>query len=492
MKKQEIIFWLIKVILDFFIVFFSFFIARKLRLISDFIPWIDLQIQTIDTNNLLLYSLLAWIIVVVFFSAHWLYSIKIVNSKLKEFLNIFIYSFYAFLFFSVLVYLGIDFIFERELPRLIIFFALFLSIFWMLFVRFILNNIWYFLIQKKILNKNNLVIINNKKEHMIKEILDDIKKANVYNLVWYSNSSFVEKINIKYINLDSLKKEISNRNLNEIIYIDSDFTKKELYEIWEFTRIFWVRYRYLTNSFDITKTNTELSLINDIPVLELKNTMLSWWNIMFKRLFDIFLSLLFICIFFPFFLIIAIFIKIEDPSGPIIFKNKRIWRDGKDFDLYKFRYMKWEFCIKDSYNLPDTEKKKALDYEMSLIEKKSMRKWPLYKIKNDPRKTKVGNFIEKYSIDELPQLFNVLIWNMSLIGPRPHQAREVKNYKQIHNRLFTIKPWITWMAQVNGREENDFEKEADLDIFYIENWSFLLDLKILFKTISSVLSRIKK
>ncbi len=115
--------------------------------------------------------------------------------------------------------------------------------------------------------------------------------------------------------------------------------------------------------------------------------------------------------------------------------------------------------------------------------------WPLYKIENDPRKTKIGTFIEKYSIDELPQFFNVIIWNMSLVWPRPHQPREVNNYAEDEKRLLTIKPWITWMAQVNGRDKNDFSDEVKLDLFYIENWSILLDIKIIIKTFIIIIKR---
>jgi lipopolysaccharide/colanic/teichoic acid biosynthesis glycosyltransferase len=97
--------------------------------------------------------------------------------------------------------------------------------------------------------------------------------------------------------------------------------------------------------------------------------------------------------------------------------------------------------------------------------------------------------IEKYSIDEIPQFFNVLKGEMSLVGPRPHQPREVKKYEQYQKRLLTIKPGITGMAQVNGREANNFVKEAKLDIFYIENWSFLLDIKILLKTFGTIITR---
>ena len=135
------------------------------------------------------------------------------------------------------------------------------------------------------------------------------------------------------------------------------------------------------------------------------------------------------------------------------------------------------------------DKDPAIEYEKKLIEEQNIRSWPLYKIKKDPRKTRVWAFLEKYSLDEIPQFFNVIMWDMSIVWPRPHQPREVKLYKQYQNRLLTVKPWITGMAQVNGREQNNFVKEAELDIFYIENWSFLLDLKIMLKTFAIIISR---
>ncbi len=492
MKKQDIIFWITKVILDFLIIFTSFFIAREIRLLSDFIPNLHLPIQTIDTNNLIIYSILASFIVILLFSIHGLYKIRIVNSKIKEFLQIIVYWFYSFLFFTVIVYLWIWFIFEKEIPRLIIFFAFIVWIIWIILERIILNNIQYYLIRKKIFSKNNLIIISNKDKNNISDILEDIKHANIYKLLWYSNLTKIEKNNIKFINFDNLKRKIRNRKIDEIIYIDSDFSREELYELWELTRIFWVRYRYLTNNFDITKTNTELTLINEIPVLELKSTALSWWWIILKRIFDIIAWIIWIIIFSPILIATSILIKIGDPKWPIIFKNRRIGKDGVEFDLYKFRYMKWKYCTKDSYDVSEKERIDALKYEKALIKQKSSRSWPLYKIKNDPRKTRFWAFIEKYSIDELPQFFNIVIWNMSLVWPRPHQPREVREYLIHHKRLLTIKPWITWMAQVNGRDENDFDDEASLDMYYIENWSILLDLKIILKTFSSVIKRIKK
>jgi lipopolysaccharide/colanic/teichoic acid biosynthesis glycosyltransferase len=123
-----------------------------------------------------------------------------------------------------------------------------------------------------------------------------------------------------------------------------------------------------------------------------------------------------------------------------------------------------------------------LRYTKEWLEKNIRNDGPMIKFKNDPRITKVGKFIRKFSIDELAEFFLVFIGKMSLVGPRPHEIEEVKKYKKYHNKLFNIKPGITGMAQVSGRSDLNFEEEARLDVYYIENWSLLLDLKILLKT----------
>lgn len=485
MKKHEIIFGAVKVPLDFLIIFSSFFLARELRLVTDFI----LPIQTIDTNSLFLYAFFWATLYVFLLATHSLYNIKIANSKLKEFFDIIRYWIYWFIFFWVSIYLSKWFFYEiTEIPRLII---LFTFVIWTIFIileRLILNNIQYFLLRKWLISKNNILIISNKNDKEMKNILQDIKKSKIYNIIWYINKESTDS-KMKYMwNLDILQKLFEKRKIDEVLYIDSDFWKKDLFKLWDLSRIFGIRYRYITNSFDITRTNTSLSLINNIPVIEINNTSIdNWWKI-WKRIIDIVLWIIWIIILSPLMLIVSIIIKLWEMKAPVVYKNSRIWQDWKVFNLYKFRYMKWEYCTKESYNI-DNKDDEALRLEEKLIKKSSTREWPLYKIQNDPRKTKIWRIIEKYSIDELPQLFNVIIWNMSLIWPRPHQPREVDKYTLHQKRLLTIKPWITWMAQVNWREKNDFDEETKLDIFYIENWSLLLDIKIILKTFVIVIKR---
>lgn len=487
MKQHELTFSIVKIPLDFSLVYFSFFIAKEIRVNSQLIP---LPVQTIENSYLHGFALAwAWLYLLLF-ASHKLYNLQITHSKIQEILDIVRYGVYWFLFFSVWVYLWNGIIYSgTEIPRLIIVFSTLLWILWSISVRILLNIFHTYLLQKWKIPKRNLLLISNKPLGSLSELLLDIQSSNIYNIIGYSNSDKNTDYTIKYIGgIDETLRYISKYTCDEILYIDSDFSKKDLYKIWENSRIYGIRYRYVTNNFDVTKTNTSLSLINRTPVIEIENTPLDNWGRVIKRMFDIAISISILLLFLPIWIIISVLIKIDDPKAPIIYKNRRIGQNGRIFNCYKFRYIKWKYCIKESYwteNLQDP----AIDYEKQLIKKWSVRKWPLYKIIEDPRKTKIWNFLEKRSLDEIPQLLNILKWEMSLVWPRPHQPREVEKYEQYQQRLLTVKPWLTGMAQVNGREKNNFALEAKLDIFYIENWSFLLDFKILLKTFVIILTR---
>ncbi len=487
MKKHEIFFSMIKIPSDFILMFISFFIARKIRVWSDFPGYFNLETHTIPTSTLTSFALLWSLVYVWLFILHKLYSFKITTSKVKETLDIILYWFYWLIFYSVILYFSKWFLYNFEIPRLIVLFTFLIWTFLVIFWRIILNKVQNILLSKNIIPKSNLLLINNKPIDDIQYIIDDINQSNTYNIVWYINKSSTTSNDIMYL-WKSFNKLLKTTKIDEIIYLDSDYTSSELYNIWDISRIKWIRYRYITNSFDVTKVNTEIWLINKIPVIEIKNTALdAWWRVL-KRFFDIVWSLIWIILTSPVLIIVALLIKIDDPEAPIIFKNLRVWQKESFFFLYKFRYMKWKYCIKECYWI-DKEEDEAYLYEQELIKTQSTRTWPLYKIKDDPRKTHIWNFIEKYSIDELPQLFNVFLGNMSLIWPRPHQPREVEKYETYQKRVLNIKPWITGLAQVNWREKNTFEDEVKLDIFYMENWSLLIDFKILVKTIWVVLKR---
>ncbi|MGG7058133.1 sugar transferase [Clostridium tertium] len=183
-----------------------------------------------------------------------------------------------------------------------------------------------------------------------------------------------------------------------------------------------------------------------------------------KRLLDIICSLLGLIILSPVLLIVAILIKLES-KGPVIFSQKRVGLNGNEFKMYKFRSM--------VENAEELKEKLAKQNEMS---------GPMFKMKDDPRVTKVGKFIRKTSIDELPQLINVLKGDMSLVGPRPSLPKEVEKFEPWMLDRLNVKPGLTCYWQVSGRNNIDFEDWMKLDLQYVEDRSFLLDLKLIFKT----------
>lgn len=219
-----------------------------------------------------------------------------------------------------------------------------------------------------------------------------------------------------------------------------------------------------------------VSSIGNYPVLTYHTVVLNSVARAMKRTMDMIGSIVGIILFSPIMLATAIAIKAEDFKGPVIFKQLRVGQNGRQFYIYKFRSM---------YTNAE-EKKKEL---MKLNE---MKDGFMFKMKNDPRITKVGKFIRKTSIDELPQFFNVLLGDMSLVGTRPPTLDEVNKYERKFWRRVSIKPGITGMWQVSGRSKiTDFEEVVALDTVYIDHWDLLLDFKIIFKTILNILTRDK-
>lgn len=185
-----------------------------------------------------------------------------------------------------------------------------------------------------------------------------------------------------------------------------------------------------------------------------------------KRIFDFVASLIGLILLSPLFLIVAIAIKIEDPHGPVFYTQTRLGKRQEPFEMYKFRSM-----------VVNAEKLKQKLLDKNEIE------GAMFKMKHDPRVTKVGRIIRKYSIDELPQLMNVLTGEMSLVGPRPPLPDEVKKYSSYDKQRLTVKPGCTGLWQISGRNDVGFEEMVRLDLDYINHRSASYDVYILFRTV---------
>jgi len=268
-----------------------------------------------------------------------------------------------------------------------------------------------------------------------------------------------------------LEQKLTNHQIEEVILTDLNFSKEKVNEFLVLCETRHMDFRYAPDIFSAALPRIEMEAIVGFPLISIKRTPLEGWGRVRKRIMDIFLSALALLIFFIPGIIIALFIKFTS-HGAVFVKLARVGENGKSFKLYKFRSM-----IKDAEEL----KPKLLPM--------NERNGPLFKMKNDPRITPTGRFLRRWSLDELPNFYNVLIGAMSLVGPRPHEEEEVTRYKPYQRKLLNIRPGITGCAQISGRSALDFDEEARLDLYYVEHWNLKMDIAILLKTPFAVLWR---
>ncbi len=229
------------------------------------------------------------------------------------------------------------------------------------------------------------------------------------------------------------------------------------------------------------RTAGEPELLGDVPLLRVERAGLyATWPQILKRTMDLSLSLLGLTLLAPFMLAAAIAIKLDSP-GPVFFRQERVGLNGRVFRMWKFRSM---YTNADSVQHQEYLKRLIRNGEAHSVDAEGK---PVFKIAHDPRITRVGRFMRRTSIDELPQLFNVFSGDMSLVGPRPPLEYEVNEYRDWHMERLNIRPGITGLWQVSGRSRLSFDQMVELDIAYIERWSLLLDLTILIRTIPVVL-----
>lgn len=230
-----------------------------------------------------------------------------------------------------------------------------------------------------------------------------------------------------------------------------------------------VRAQVVPDLFQLTKNQVYVEELNGIPLISTRDISIQGWNLVLKRASDIFFSVVGGIISLPICALIAIAIKLDSP-GPVLFTQTRIGRNGERFQCYKFRSM--------------VDGAAEMRPELGDLNEAS---GPLFKVRNDPRRTRVGRWIRRFSLDELPQIINVLRGEMSWVGPRPNLPEEVEQYQEWHKKRLTVSPGITGMWQVSGRSDLTFDEMVLLDIYYVENWNLAMDLGILLRSIPAIL-----
>lgn len=454
MKKGDLILLLWRIPLDFLVVVGCWFVAYSIRPYTDLIPWIQraFPMENLPLMSFFLpFALWSAIGFIVLMGLLGRYRFEDQFEPVREFFRLLLA---VFLWGMLIVAWYAFYRHELIFSRIVLFHTMAMTIVSIFCVRLILRHIQQYLWRRG-KNRKQIVLFGSPKstaqmEHALKsypqfQIMGSFSDQEISHLETCTAEELWKCDQANDENIAQKLQHICSQN-------------------------HWL-FRYVpqqeTNSF----ARLELSLIGDTPVVLSLPAAPTAGQMVGKRVFDIIFSATSLIILSPFFLIFAVCIRL-DSRGNIFFQSTRIGRHGSPFQMWKFRSMvaNAEYLKKDLHD-------------------QSHRDGPLFKVKDDPRITRFGKFLRRFSLDELPNLINVLRGDMSLIGPRPHLPEEVQQYQQWQKRILMMKPGASGLAQVSGRSDLSFAEEMRLDLYYLENWSFWLDLKIIWKTIAVVLSQ---
>ncbi|HLZ28134.1 MAG TPA: sugar transferase [Chloroflexota bacterium] len=270
---------------------------------------------------------------------------------------------------------------------------------------------------------------------------------------------------------DELERVIHQERIAQVVIALPSASHEAIMRIVTHCRRDGVQFRLVPDLYEVSLGRLDIDTVNGIPLMGMKDHAILGLNFIIKRLIDVAVALTILVLFAWFFVPLALLIWFEDRGGSPLYGQIRVGRGGREFRMHKFRSMR-----------------PGADKQLSELLEYNEAEGPIFKMRDDPRRTRVGAFMRRWSIDELPQLWNVVTGEMSLVGPRPATPREVAQYEdwQLH-RLETL-PGITGLWQVSGRSELGFSEQVLMDIMYIENWSLGLDLRILLRTVPAVLS----
>ncbi len=455
MKRVELIVSALLVPVDFLMVLGAGLLAYQLRF-SSFVELrpVVYELPFDEFFSILLTVAFIWLPV---FALSGLYSIRGTKRLLDELAKVFFACSTGVMLIIILIF------FQRELfsSRFIILAGWVLSILFVSFARILVRIIQHELVKRGI-GVHAVALIGA--DRASDELDQDFRKRPSLG---YRISLRAREVNEELFT--KLEASVASDELDEILVADSQIAKADILRLIAFASDHHKTFKYAPDRFETQAASLEVTALGGVPIIELRRTPLDGWGKILKQSVDLAGAALGLLILLPLGALVALAIKLDSP-GPIFVRLQRVGRAGKTFGLYKFRSM--------------VDNAHALKPQLQALNERA--DGPLFKLKNDPRVTRIGRFIRKTSIDEIPQFWNVLRGEMSLVGPRPHEPEEVAKYARNQRALLTVKPGVTGLAQISGRSDLRFDEEVRLDTYYIEHWTLRLDFQILLKTVSVV------
>ena len=411
-----------------------------------------------------------WILI---FAALGLYRKSAYEYRIKEFAGLILGC-----FLGIMVVISYDFASKATIfpARLVPVYALGLSIALLLFERTAMRGFrttlwrWGYGVSR--------VLVIGEGEHADKLInaMNDPRKTG-YRIIGSVSSKSTNLLNGKHFtSITEAARKIETLKITSIIFIASERNSQEAEYALALAQSNHLSFKFVPAHEGILSNKVEVELFQGFPVVSVHQTALLGWGRIAKRLFDIFFALIMIVVLSPIYLLIALIIFFSDFGNPF-FRQDRLSRFNATISIYKFRSMKKKYSglspeqAFEKMGKPDLAKKYRESGDM---------------LKNDPRVTTIGKILRITSLDELPQLYNILRGDISLVGPRALVPQELENYPY-KNLILSVKSGLTGLAQTSGRRDISFEERRALDLYYVQNWSFWLDLKIIFRTFKDVL-----
>ena len=470
LSKNTKFYSLILIIADFFILLLAFGFAYILRVQYDPRPLVS-QIYAFEYLRTFLIVTPVWILV---FVALGLYQSNIYNRRLVEWGKLAIGA-----LIGILLVIGWEYVTQRDIfpARLVAAYALVAAFVLLVFERELLRFVRSLLFHFGRGISRVLIIGDSQATHDIAINLAETKKSGYKVVAIAGPRSVIPKnSNLRHFNsIDSALAHIDELNITTIIQTDLYDSADRNQQILGAAQVNHIGYHFIPGEPEFYTGKNTVDVFLGYPIISVSQTPLIGWGAITKSIFDTFVAGLLILLLSPVFLVLIILQKIVNP-GPIFYVSKRLSRFSQPINLIKFRSMGAVYGKQDA-----AVEFKAMGRDDLAREYKKNRK-----VTNDPRITRFGNFLRKTSLDELPQLFNVLKGDLSLVGPRPILPQEADFAPKRTALLHSVKSGVTGLWQVSGRSELSFDDRIELELFYAQNWSFWLDIKILFKTIAVV------
>jgi exopolysaccharide biosynthesis polyprenyl glycosylphosphotransferase len=465
-KRSELFFNLLLVPLDVLAVLVGFVVAYIIRVEYSLKP----TVYQVPGWEYLSALVVLTPFIVLFFALAGLYRFESMRSRWREYLQVIIAVSASTMFLII-----VDFFATKPLfpSKAVVFYGFIFAIVFVIVERFIINLFQRWLFHFGI-GVRQVVIVG------VGRIADDV----TYSLQRNPGFRLVKTLDRKKDTLVRLEKITKKNHIDELFIADRTPAEADQLEYIRFAHKNHIVYKFIPSLAGIYQTRSQPSLYADYPVLEIVRTPLDGWWRVYKTIFDYLGALLGVLLLSPLFLIIAIIIKLTD-GGRVFYGHNRIGRHGHVIRVWKFRSMYAQYSTGGSYSgKTDLEIIREIGNGAMVEEFKRNQK-----LKKDPRVTPIGRFIRATSIDELPQLFNVLKGELSLIGPRPVTEAELVRYKDMAPTFLLIKPGITGLWQVSGRNDISYDERVKLDVYYVENWRASMDLRILLRTLGVIFKR---